>query len=728
MMTLSTRFSCQLALMLAVAWAATAAPVCGEEGMWLPYELPDSIMNEMRLEGLELSRDEILNESETGVANAVVSLGATGAFVSPDGLILTNHHVAFGAVQRMSTPEKNYIEDGFLASTRDEEVPAFGYRAYIFKASEDVTNRVLEVTDPGMSGRERHDVVEEVIKTIVREAEEGRDVYCEVNAFFGGTRYILDTYLRLNDVRAVYVPSRAIGEYGGDIDNWMWPRHTGDFSFLRAYVAPDGSPADYSEANIPYKPSRYLKIAQGGLADGEFAMIIGYPGKTRRYLPSYALAHLENFEYRERVRLYKRMLEILEAQAAADPVARVRVASWTKGINNRLKNNQGMLDGFKKFDLVEDQRAREGRMLEALEADPEVRDEYRDLLGEFMDLYDEKAAYASRDLLLELLLERGPLVSQALLLYKWSLEKAKPDMERDPDFMDRKIPDLKRSIALFQRRFHLESDLGVARLLLMEMASLPDGERIDAVDRIVGSARDDEIGSVIDGFLKSLYGNTRLHLLDERMRMFELTHQELLAELDPFIILAGQLYEEDEARLERNESFGGELSILMPKWLGIIMAWSRAEIYPDANGTMRLNYGKVRGYSPRDAVYHEPFTRLRGVAEKHTGLPPFDCPERILELVAERVYGRYYDPAIGDVPVNLLTTHDSTGGNSGSPVLNGKGELVGCLFDGNYEAMTSDFRFQDDLTRSISVDIRYILYITEYVDGAQKILEELGVK
>jgi hypothetical protein len=727
MMTARTRFSYRLAALLTAAWAA-CAPASAEEGMWSPQSLPLEVFQDMRAKGLTLANSsEIFNGSGTGVANAVVSVGATGAFVSADGLILTNHHVAFGAVQRMSTPEKNYIEEGFLARNRDEEVPAFGYRAYVLLESEVVTDQIVTGLQY-LSPRERYDAIEERSKRLVRDAEQGRDVYCEVNAFYGGGAYRLDTYLRLNDVRVAYVPSRAIGEYGGDIDNWMWPRHTGDFSFLRAYVAPDGSPADYSEANVPYKPTRYLKVAPEGLADGDFAMIIGYPGKTRRYLPSYALAHFENFEYREHVRLYERELDVLDAQAATDPVARVRVAGWTKGINNRLKNNRGMLDGFKRFDLVESQREMEGQLLASLESDPEAYAECERLLGEFRVLYAEQSEHAMKDLLMELMLGRGPLLSQAMLLYRWSLEKVKPDMERDPDFMERKIPDLKRNIRLFQRSFHLQSDLEVTRMLLEEMASLPVGERIDAVDRIMGSAADAEIAGVIDGFLKPLYGGTRLHLLDERMRMFDLSHQELLAEQDPFIMLAGQLYEENEARLEREKYYEGVLSGLMPDWIAQVGRWSGDAFYPDANGTMRLNYGEVKGYSPRDGVYCEPFTRLRGVAEKHTGVAPFNCPQRILALVADRVYGRYYDPAIGDVPVNLLTTHDSTGGNSGSPVLNGRGELVGCLFDGNYEAMTSDFRFQKDLTRSISVDIRYILYIAEYVDGAVNVLEELGVK
>ncbi len=703
-------------------------PALCEEGMWLPHSLPDQLMAEMQALGLELGKAEIFNAGGTGIANAVVGLGATGSFVSPEGLILTNHHVAYGAVQRISTSDRNYIEEGFLARSRDEEVPAHGYRAYILLSSEDVTARVLSALEPAMSPLERYGVVEKATKEIVRDAEEGRDVYCEVNEFYGGSKYLLDTFLQLTDVRVVYVPSRSIGEYGGDTDNWMWPRHTGDFSFLRAYIGSDGKPAQFSKDNIPYRPTSYLKVSKEGLHDGEFAMIIGYPRRTHRYLTSYGLAYKEDFDYPERIRLYRRMLEILYRESEADLEAAVRVAGRVKGINNRLKNNLGMLEGFENFDLVKRQVEREKVFKAGLEADPQMMDKYGDLLDGFRSLHGARLGHAKPDLILEYLVGRGTLLSQAMLLYKWSLEKEKNDMARHPDFMDREVPDLKTKLRIFQMGFHERSDREILRMFINEILALPPGQRIEGISGVFTGAAGGELADAVDSFLDRLYSDTRLDEAGERMSMFGLSHEDLLAENDAFIGLAAMLYDDNEARLERDRSFGGAMTLLMPRWIEARAAQAGRTLYPDANGTMRLNYGVVKGYSPREDVYYAPLSTLTGVAEKHTGIAPFDCPERLLELAGLPEHGKYDDPALGDVPVDILTTHDSTGGNSGSPVINGKGELVGCLFDGNYEAMTSDFLFMDDLTRSISVDIRYVLFIADRVDGARNVLEELGVE
>jgi hypothetical protein len=712
-------------VLVSAVWVPSA--FC-DEGMWLPQELPEEIMGEMRARGCQLSREDIYDASGTGVANAVVKLGATGSFVSPEGLILSNHHVAYGAVQRMSSAEKNYIERGFLAKTKDEEARAIGYIVYVVQSVEDVTKRVMSAVEPSMSHLELYNAIERRIKDIVRENETGRDVYCEVRSFFGGSQYLLYTFLKIKDVRVVYVPSRSIGEYGGDIDNWMWPRHTGDFSFLRAYVAPDGKTAEFSADNVPYRPTTHLKIATEGLADGDFAMVIGFPGRTNRYLTSHARADFEGFNYPQRTRLYRQMLAILDAQADADPKASVRVASRIKGINNRLKNNEGMLEGFKKFDLVRRQKEEERLFLTKVNADSEMNEKYGTLLDDIGTLYAERAKHAMKDLLLDFALYRRSLLGQAMLLYKWSVEKQKADLDRDPDFMDRRIPDLKRNLRIFQTQLHLGSDRELLKMYLLELSNLLEGQRVVAVDDMFGGKTGNELEEAIDAFLDELYASTTLDKRDERVRMFELSHDELMKEKDSFIELAAKFYQENEDRIERGKSFSGALKRLAPKWIEAVAAASEQTLYSDANGTMRLNFGNVKGYSPKDAVYFRPFTSFQGVADKHTGVAPFDCPEKILELAASERDNAYVSTEVGDVPVNLLTTHDSTGGNSGSPVLNARGELVGCLFDGNYESMTSDFLFQDDVTRSIHVDIRYVLFVADFVDNAHNVLREVGVK
>jgi hypothetical protein len=698
------------------------------EGMWPPQDLPDEVYRDMRAMGLELRKTDVWNEQGTGVANAVVNVGATGSFVSPDGLILTNHHVAYGAVQRLSTAARNYIEEGYLARTRDEEVPAWGYRAYILLRSEDVTTGILSAVDDAMAPLERYNAIERRTKEIIAEAEKGGDVYCEVSAFYGGAMYVLDTYIRLRDVRVVYVPARAIGEYGGDIDNWMWPRHTADFSFLRAYVGPDGRPADYSEDNVPYRPKRFLKISDEDMSPGDFGFIVGFPGRTQRYLTSYGLEHYEDFLLPEQIRLYEEMIRILEAESRADPEAAVRVASRMKGINNWLKKNKGLLEGFKRFHLTEHQREAEAQVLAAggIPA-AEVAKRAR-LLRDFQEIYSTQRPYDEKDLLMDLMLGRGSMLGQALTLYKWSLEKEKPDMERDPDYMDREVINLKRKLRLFETGYQMESDRLIFEMLIREALALPAGQRMRVFDNLIEGRRGEDLDLALAAFLDDLYRYTKLADPAECLRMFDLTHDELMAEGDLFIEFAAKFDVENEERIEREKTFKGALNALTPRWIEIMAGQRNVVPYSDANGTMRLSYGVVEGYSPRDAVDYEPVTTLKGMAEKCTGVPPFDCPERLLKLAESDYRGRYYDPVLGDVPVNLLTTHDSTNGNSGSPLINARGEIVGCLFDGNYEALTADFSFMEDITRSIHVDMRYVLFVAEEVDHADNVLKELGVK
>jgi hypothetical protein len=728
-MWLSKRFSrlllCTVTAALLLAYCPAASPA---EGMWPPYDLPEGVLQDMRRTGLGLTRDEIWNEEGTGVANAVVSVGATGTFVSPQGLILTNHHVAYGAVQRISTAAKNYIEEGYLAKAREEEVPAHGYNAYIFLGARDVTAEVLSAVDDSMSPLDRYNAIERKTKEVISEAESEGDVYCEVNAFYGGAKYMLDSYIRLRDVRVVYVPPRSIGEYGGDVDNWMWPRHTADFSFLRAYVGPDGSPADYSEENVPYRPGRYLRVSEDGLKEGDFGLIVGFPGRTARYLTSYGLAEHEDFLLPEQIRLYSEMIRILEEESAADPEVGVRVASRMKGINNWLKKNRGLLEGFTRFHLTQNQRDLEALVLRDPEATPAELDHRKHLLGSFRRVYEDETAYGRKDLLMNLMLGRGSMLGHALMIYRWSIEKAKPDMERDPDYMDREVVNLKRKIRLFEMGYHPEGDKALLRLFIREAMDLPQGQRMRFLDDLIGGRGGRGLDAFLEVFLGELYANTRLNDTGESLRMFDLSHQEILDEGDYFIALAARLYDEDEERLERDKVFKGSLNALTPEWTEIMAAGRNVVPYPDANGTMRINYGAVNGYSPRDAVHYGALTTLKGVAEKSTGIPPFDCPERLLELAASDYRGRYYAPALGDVPVNILTTHDSTNGNSGSPLINAKGEVAGCLFDGNYEALTSDFVFREDITRSIHVDARYILFIADEVHHADNLLEELGLK
>jgi len=418
---------------------------------------------------------------------------------------------------------------------------------------------------------------------------------------------------------------------------------------------------------------------------------------------------------------------VLDAESLADPEAAVRVAGRVKGINNRLKNNLGMLDGFETFKLVRAARESERNFLAGTAA-RDVRDRYAGILGGFGALYAEELEHAMEDLLLDSMLYRSSLAGQAMRLYKWSLEKQKPDLERDPDFMDREISYHKMRLRVSQMGYHQGSDRALMKLFLEEFAALPDGRGDKLLEAVMGAVAGDDLAGAISGFLDGLYQGTSLERPEERLRMFDLPHQELMAENDPFIELARKLYGVNEQRLEREKHLEGSLQALVPEWIRVIDEGTERPLYPDANGTMRINYGEVRGYSPEEGKMYEPFTTVGEIPAKDTGEPPFDAPGRLLDLAMAGEANPYVHPPLGDVPVDFLTTHDSTGGNSGSPVVNARGELVGCLFDGTYESMTGDFDFQDDMTRSISVDIRYVLFIARYVDGADNVLKELGIE
>jgi hypothetical protein len=716
--------SCYISIMII---AMVPLVLQAEDGMWPMDQLSKELIKDMQSKGLRLSAEELYTADGTGVINAVVMLGGgTGSFVSPDGLIITNHHVAFGAIQQMSSAENNYIEKGFLAGTWEEEPQALGYNAYVLLSIEDVTDDVLSSVDQSLTPLERFEAIEKAEKEIVKKAEEGRDVYCEVNAMYGGLSYKLYTYLKIKDLRVVYIPPKSIGNYGGDIDNWMWPRHTGDFSFLRAYVAPDGTSAEYSEDNVPYRPKSYLKIATEPTGEGDFTMIAGYPGKTYRHVTSHTIENDISFYYPTKIEIFTEWTGIMDDHAARNPEAGVKMASLKEGLENSKKNAYGMLEGFRRYHLLEQKLQLEEAFAASVAGDPEIERSYGHILPRIKAHYDDLKTFQLKKMILHYSRLRG-LLQAAYIIYKWNVEQEKPDLERDPDYMDRELPDIKRKLRNLDRRFHPAVDRDAMAMFLRRMAALPAGKGVRAVDEILAGVSEDERDSVIQAFLEKLYSGTRLNDVEARLAMLDAGRGQLLEEGDPFILFAARLHPDIEALQEMQDAFDGALSMLRPQWVKALMEWKQQTLYPDANGTLRVNYGIVKGYAPRDAVSYEPFTTLTGVLEKYSGEDPFDLPPALFDLAGKKDFGVYADPVLKDVPINLLTTNDSTGGNSGSPLLNGKGEIIGVLFDGNYESISADFMFIEEMTRTINVDIRYVLFITDKLNDARNVLEEMGI-
>ncbi|MDD3642153.1 MAG: S46 family peptidase [Candidatus Krumholzibacteria bacterium] len=705
-----------------------AAPAAAEEGMWQLDTFDASLYAKMQGLGLELTQEQLYAPGGKGIAYAIVNLGGgTGSFVSPYGLILTNHHVAFGAIQRASGEGRNYIEDGFYADRPENEVKAEGYEARVLVSITDVSDRVLKAAK-GKTGAKRFNAIEDAIKKITQEAEEGTDNRVAIASFYEGMQYKMFTYFVIKDVRLVYAPPRSIGNYGGDIDNWMWPRHTGDFSFLRAYVAPDGRSADYSEENVPYEPAVHLAMSAGGVSEGDFMMILGFPGQTQRYRSSYAVDWAQNWRFPERIRMFRDLLGIFAKASEGNEAVAIKTAQFDAMLNNSMKNYEGQLEGFRKAGLLERKIAEEKEFTAWVNADAKRAKKYGGALARIEDLYEGQENIRDKQAILQLAGFLNQMTSAAGTIYRWSEEKTKQDLDRDPVYMERNIPRIRMRLGMIDRSFDEGVDRQVLAYFLHLSQKLPEGQRIKAIDEMLAAVPGEKPCDRIDALVERLYAGTKLAGADERARMFDLSREDLMKEGDSFVDFYAGLYPEIKKLEDIDEAFGGDISAVRPVLIEGIREWRGGAFYPDANGTMRLTFGTVKGYVPRDAISYDPMTVLGGAIEKNTGIDPFDCPPKLVDLWKTRDFGKYLDEDLGDVPIAFLGTCDITGGNSGSPVLNSRGECIGAAFDGNWESVSSDWLFNEDLTRTISVESRYILFVLDKFSGAYELLGELTIR
>lgn len=694
-----------------------------DEGMWLLDQLEILPWKQMQKRGLKLKPEDIRRMSK-----AVVILdGGTAEFVSPNGLLLTNHHVAFGALQRVSTVEHNYIEEGFYAPTRADEIPVPGYSALVLQYYRDVTGRMLAGLSEDMDPQERFKTLERREKEIEDEIENsGTGIRASVVSMYSGLKYYLFVYKEYKDVRLVYAPPRSIGEYGGDIDNWMWPRHTGDFSFVRVYMSPQGEPADYSEDNVPYQPDYFFPISNQGAQENGFTFILGYPGRTYRYRSSHAIDYSVNLYYPERLRQFKLLIQILEDLSKESEDYAIKLSGFIKGLNNVLKNNQGMLDGFRRLKLLDKKKQMEEQFREFLKAHSELNAQYGTVLDEIGELYKQQYATARKDLWLGIL-RFVRLPSLVYTAYRFEKEMQKPKEQRDPDFDEKQIQRLIRRTRYSARQYVREADRRIMAAVLKELTSLPADQQPRLVQEILKRYPDASPEEAVTRYVDELFSKSSIKTLEDALGLFDRPLNELSQSTDPMLEYARLVYPDFEEQRQQNEAFAAKINQLRSRYIRALFAWKGEKLYPDANRTIRFTYGDVRGYRPRDAVLYLPRTTLSGVVEKHTGQEPFNAPAKLLDLARSKDYGAYMDPALKDVPVNFLHTTDITGGNSGSPVLNGKGELIGCAFDGNYEAITSDYQFDPEITRTISVDSRYILFVLDKFSNARELLNELHI-
>jgi hypothetical protein len=704
----------------------TAPLVMADEGMWPLYMLDKLPWDSLRAHGLSLTQEQIYSPKGGGIADAIVAVGATGTFVSPEGLVVTNHHVAFGAVQQQSTLEQNFLRDGFYAATKADEIPAIGYHVAVTVSISDVTPRVLKGINDRMSPLQRYQAIDRATKQIVREAEANKDYKARVAEMFGGKQYVLYVTLDIKDVRLVYIPPDAIGDYGGEIDNWMWPRHTGDFSFLRAYVSPQGHSADYNKANVPYHPKTYLKIATDGIKEGDYTMTIGFPGSTDRYISSHDLEDQVGIEFPRSIRTSLDLIHLMENAGARDSAIALRLANDMKGINNRLKKSQGIVLGFRNTNLMELKRDQERQLSAYLAAHPDLQKLYGGVLPSLDSLYNEKGRHSDRNFMLSSMSYRCAYLRFANSLYKWSVERTKPDLDRERGYQERDVDRAMRNLGDAQTNLVPSVDKEIMQYFFRKALALPADQQIEQIQKLFAGKAGAQLDIAITSYLDSIYAHSRLGDKETRLAMFKMTSAELKNLHDPFIDLAIAIRPDLDRRSQADKAIAGALNKLQPELIQAMYEWKKDRMYPDANGTMRLSYGEVKGYEARDAVSYRYQTTVKGVFEKDTEIEPFTVPEPVKKAYQAKQFGKYLDSHAGDIPVDFLTTNDITNGNSGSPVINGRGELVGLAFDGNWEALSSDYLFDNSITRTIVVDIRYVLWLIEDVYHLDSLLKELN--
>ncbi len=694
-----------------------------DEGMWLPHQ-----MKSLNLEskGLKMDPSDLFKKDGTGLMSAVVDLGGgTASFVSPQGLLLTNHHVAFGAIQRASDKDHDYIENGFLARDIKEEIPASGYNADVLLGYDDVTRDILKAVKSGMTPLQRYYAIDKAKKQLIaREERKAKDRRCEIQDMYSGNQYFLFKFKRLRDLRLVYAPPQCIGNYGGDIDNWMWPRHTCDFSYLRAYVSKDNVGAEYNEANVPYKPTAYLKISIDGVKEGDFTFVMGYPGTTYR---NYTVSELQYdiTVNRERVQSFKEIIAFFEKAGQDNREIQIKYASRVKGLNNSLKNREGKLEGLEKAAVITNKQAFEDKFNQWVNSDSVKAKKYAAILKKIEDFSKVKSDFMRRYNTFEMLtgFRTGvALMQQAYVIYRTSVESQKPDMEREQYYQQRDLPEIEERIKLAERGYDLGVDKAYFKYLLKELLKSSADLRPTAFNPALEKGTE-----AMDKYVEDLYANTILADPQKRLSLIKLTPTALLKLKDPLITLAADLEKELKVLREKRKAIDQEQEDLKKIYLEALLEMSKGEIAPDANSTIRFTYGPVEGYSPKDAVVYYPFTTLKGVMEKEKGEYPFCVPAKLKELYNARDFGRYMDKGLNDVVACFLNTANVTGGNSGSPVLNAKGEQVGIVFDMTYESVTGDYYIIPELQRTIHVDLRYVLFITEKFSGALHLIKEMGL-
>lgn len=700
-----------------------------DEGMWLPMLLGQQVYNDMVKKGLKLSKDQLYHINRPSIKDAIVIFGGgcTGEIVSPQGLLFTNHHCGYDVIASASTVERNYLRDGFYARNRGEEIPAENLTVQFLLRIEDVTAEVMDSLK-GLTGTERAQKQSAVIAAInKRMSDAAQSIEVRVSSLFKGNQFLAFVYQRYSDVRLVGAPPESVGKFGGDTDNWEWPRHTGDFAIFRVYMSPDGKPAKYSADNVPLKPKWFLPVSIKGLKDGDFAMIYGYPGSTNRYETSLGVRQKIDIDNPTLVKLRDMRLKYMFEEMKKDPAIRLQLASSYAAIANYWKFFDGESKQLIKYDVYGQKKKFEEQFI-AWAAD---KPEYKNIFTEWEKAYDAWRPYSKHRMYMNEGLFGSSLMGFANSLSQ--LENALVSTKSTPQDIKKAAEAANESRKEFLKEFNKPSDQNIlAAVLMMYYHDIPKEQHpvgFYANMRNNYGRLEDE--TTYKNFASDVFCKT-LILDNARWDAFIAAPDALKLQDDPAYATASAFYKNYISKysplFQQFNAKNNELGRLYLKGIMEMDPVKAKNMYPDATFTMRVSYGNVKSYKPRDAVYYDYVTTAKGILEKYKpGDYEFDLPEKQIELLRKKDFGPYIDKQRNDLVINFITTNDITGGNSGSPVLNGNGELIGLAFDGNYEALSHKIQFDKDLNRTINVDIRYVLWCIEKLGGATHIINELKI-
>jgi hypothetical protein len=697
-----------------------------EEGM---FPLSELHKLDLKKAGLKIDQNEIYNPNGTSLVDALVNVGGcTGSFISNEGLIITNHHCAFGAVQQASTPENDYLNKGFVAKSHEEEIEAKGLTCRITDSYEDVSDRVLgaaaQVTDPSS----RLQVMNNAMQNIVAEAEKkDPSIKAEVSEMFIGKTYVLFRYKTIQDVRLVYVPNRQIGEFGGETDNWVWPRHTGDFSFMRAYVSKDGKPAKYSKDNVPYTPKKFLKVNAKGTNEEDFVFILGYPGRTFRHRPAEFIEYQQKFVLPYVSELYDFQNKTMENAGKKDKATEIKLANRIKRNANVLKNYRGKLQGLKGIDLIAQKKQEDAALAQFINNNVEEKAKYGNLMSDIDNLYKLINGDANRDLWLSQIYNSTSLLSVSKTLNNFKAALDAQPLAQKQSFFDQNIGQVKQTLAGSYNAFELDVDRTILKRMLNDAAAFSPQQKVDAVSKI--TSKGNNSSTIVDQYINNTFGLTKLKDEDYVMNTLLKSPKSISTYNDALLLLEKDLSKQVAALKPEKDRREGLLNKLMGDYVNVKEKFLKKDFIPDANSTLRLTYGYVRGYWPADATYMKPYTTIKGILEKGaTGNPDFGYPATIKTLWNAKDFGPFAKKDLNDVPVAFLYNLDTTGGNSGSPIMDANGELIGVNFDRAYGATINDYAWNESYSRSIGVDIRYVLWVATKIDKADFLVKEIGVK